>query len=218
MTADRIEQAGRLAAESLRAGDATGWFERLYAAAEQGAAVVPWSRGAPHPLLAEWVERRRPDGTGRRALIVGCGLGDDAELIAALGFDTVAFDISASAVRAARRRFPDTRVDYRAADLLDPPAAWRGAFDLVVEALTVQSLPDPPRPAAIASVRHMVGAGGTLLVIATARDGADRVHGPPWPLTRAEVESFARDGLRPERIEQLAGDPRHWRAEFRRAP
>jgi SAM-dependent methyltransferase len=216
---DPVAAARRLAAEGLAARDATAWFERLYAAAEDGDAVVPWDRGAPHPLLLEW--GAGVEGGGRRALVVGAGLGADAEYVAGLGFETVAFDVSATAVRTARRRFPESPVDYVVADLLDPPDEWHEAFDLVVESLTVQSLPDPPRRDAIAQVGRMVAPGGTLLVIATARDEADGpVQGPPWPLTRAEVESFAAGGLEPVRIEDLrdAQQPEihRWRAQFTR--
>jgi SAM-dependent methyltransferase len=214
---DPDEQALHIAAESLAAGDPTGWFERLYSAAERGAAAVPWDRGAPHPVLVQWAAERGLDGTGRRALVVGSGLGEDAEHVAALGFDTIAFDVSPTAVRSARRRFPGSSVRYAVADLLDPPAEWLGAFDLVVENITVQSLPDPPRADAIANVGRMVAPGGTLLVIAAARDAGDAAHGPPWPLTRAEVESFAAGGLRTVRIDELREPAiRRWRAEFHR--
>jgi SAM-dependent methyltransferase len=215
------ERSRDLATESLAAGDPTGWFEHLYAAAEQGEAVVPWDRGAPRLLLVRWAEERALEGEGRRALVVGCGLGDDADYIAGLGFDTVAFDIAPTAVRAAERRFPDSGVQFLTADLLDPPARWREAFDLVVESHTVQSLPDPPRRHAIARVAHMVRPGGTLIVIAAARDAEDGpVQGPPWPLTRDEIDAFAADDLQPVRIEDLP-DPaepevRRWRAEFHR--
>jgi len=167
-------EPGRLVARALAAGDPTGWFEPLYAAAEEGAAVVPWDRGAPHWLLTAWAGRRALNGDGRRALVVGCGLGADAEYIAGRGFAVLAFDISASAIRAARRRFPGSAVDYQVADLLAPPAGWREAFDLVVESQTVQALPDPPRRDAIASIGRMVAPGGTLVVIALARaDGEE---------------------------------------------
>lgn len=204
-----------LAAQSLAADDPTGWFEQLYAEAEEGRAVVPWFRGAPRPTLVEWAEKRRVTGGGRRALVVGSGLGDDAEYVAGLGFDTVAFDVSASAVRAARRRFPESTVEYVVADLLDPPAEWREAFDLVVESFNVQALPKPVQPAAIVQVGHLVRRGGTLLVIAFAPSPEDPPEeGPPWPLTRHEVESFATDGLRAVGITQDAGA--RWVAEFTR--
>lgn len=218
-TADPDEHARRLAAESLAGDDPTGWFERLYVAAADGVTAVPWDRGAPHKLLVEWAGTyaRR----GGRALVVGCGLGEDAEYVAGLGFDTVAFDISATAVATARRRFPGSPVRYLTADLLDPPAAWERAFDLVVESLTVQALPDPPRRAAIARVAGMVAPGGTLLVVAAAHTGPGRPYeGPPWPLTRDEVMAFTGGGLRPVRTEEItdAGQPgvTRWRAEFHR--
>ena len=213
---------GRLVARALSAGEPTGWFEPLYAAAEEGAAVVPWDRGAPHWLLTAWAERKALNGDGRRALVVGCGLGADAEYIAGRGFAVLAFDISASAIRAARRRFPGSAVDYQVADLLAPPAGWREAFDLVVESQTIQALPDPPRRDAIASIGRMVAPGGTLVVIALARaDGEEAGPWPPWPITRAEIESFTATGLAPVTIEEVAGagpEPpgRRWRAEFRR--
>jgi SAM-dependent methyltransferase len=138
-----------------------------------------------------------------------------------LGFGTIAFDVSDSAIRAARRRFPQSAVHYLTADVLDPPPSWRDAFDLVVESMTLQALPDPPRGEAIPNVRHMVAPGGTLLVIARARDqGSYPDDGPPWSLTRAEIDAFTATGLRPVRIEELRdhGPPatHRWRAQFRR--
>ncbi len=217
---DPDEYIRQLAAESLAAGDPTGWFDRLYVAAEAGTAIVPWDRGVPQRLLVQWVRAGDVVGGGRSALVVGCGLGADAEYLGRLGFATVAFDIAPAAVQSARARFPDSPVDYRTADLLDPPAGWVGAFDLVLESLTVQAMPVPLHQAAIGQVRRLVRAGGTLLVIAAGRDADDQVVGPPWALTRAEIDAFGADGLRPVRVEDL-GDPqqpdlRRWRAEFHR--
>ena len=195
------------------------WFERLYVAAEGGGQPVPWDRGAPHYLLEGWVTERRVDGRGRRALVVGCGMGRDSEYLGGLGFATVAFDFSATAIDAVRRRFPRSPVEYRVADLLDPPPDWDGAFDLVVESLTVQSLPRELRAAAIARVRGFVAPGGTLLVIAAVEEqGPDRPDGP-WPLTRAEVASFAGGGLELAELGDFRdADAHRWRAEFRRRP
>ena len=211
------EKTSPPAAEAIGAGDPTAWFERLYARAEAGKAEVPWDRGAPHRLLVEWVKERELRGDGRRALVVGCGRGDDAEFIAGLDFDTTAFDIAPSAIRTARRRYPLTTVDFVTANLLDPPAAWREAFDLVVESLTLQSLPDPLRATAIRNVAPMVAPGGTLIVNARARDEDDDPgEGPPWPLTRAEIDAIGEGVLETVRIEDLRDpDARRWRAEFR---
>jgi SAM-dependent methyltransferase len=151
---DPDEHSRRLAAESLAADDPTGWFERLYAEARDGEAVVPWDRGAPDRLLVEWTHARGVDGGGRRALVVGSGLGDDAEHVAGLGYETVGFDVAATAVATARSRFPDTAVRYVTADVLDPPAEWSGAFALVVECINVQALPERLHARAIATAAY----------------------------------------------------------------
>ena len=101
---DAEHNAVRLAHESIAAGDPTGWFERLYSAAAAGQADVPWDRRAPSPLLVQWATERgfsaALDRSAQAALVVGCGLGDDAEFISSLGFRTVACDISVSAIQA----------------------------------------------------------------------------------------------------------------------
>jgi hypothetical protein len=108
-------------------------------------------------------------------------------------------------------------VRYRVADLLNPPAEWRQAFDLVVEIYTVQAMPAAVRQRATANVAGLVGPGGTLFVGAVARDEEDGSdEGPPWPMSRTEIEAFAAGELTVVRIEnthEVAG-PR-WVAEFR---
>jgi hypothetical protein len=167
----------------------------------------------------EWAQRARLTGTARSAVVVGCALGADAEYVAGLGFDTVGFDVSPTAVDLARQRHPDATVAYVCADLLDPPAAWRHAFDLVVEIITLQALPPDLHAQAGSAVRDFVAPDGTLLVIGAVPD--DAVATGPWPLTRAEIEALATDGLQAISIEirEMPNAPidRRWRAEFRRA-
>jgi SAM-dependent methyltransferase len=196
------------------------FFDELYLAAGAGGRAVPWDRdGAPQQLLADWAAERQVTGAGRRAVVVGCGLGGDAEFLARLGFATVGFDFSAAAIEQARQLFPGSPVEYAAADLLDLPRPWLGRYDLVMESLTVQSQPRSLRPEVVAAVRSLAAPGGTVLVI-SAQEGV-RAETPigPWPLSRADVESFAGDGLTLVRLEEPPGPdggPR-WRAEFRRA-
>jgi SAM-dependent methyltransferase len=220
VTDDPDADATRLAAESLAQGDPTGWFEPLYAGAAAGDAIVPWDRGEPSPLLTGWARQRELDGAGRPALVVGCGLGEDAEYVAGSGFQVTAFDISPTAIRGARERFPSSTVNYMVADLLEPPATWAGAFDLVVESFTVQAMPLSVRPTAIAHVGQLVAPGGELIVITAIREDGEQVDGPPWPLSRAELGSFAAGGLRSAGIEYLPrpGDSGRYRARavFRR--
>jgi SAM-dependent methyltransferase len=217
---ERMRETRRLAAAGLDDADPSAWFDRLYAAADEGRAAVPWDRGGPHPLLLDWVERRRPDGHGKRALVVGCGLGDDAELIASLGFETVAFDISPTAIAIARSRYPDSSVDYVVTSLFDVPHDWLGGFTFVFESQTVQSIPESMRADAMSAVVSTVGPGGRLLVIAAAREDDEAADGPPWPLTRSDIDAFGRAGVRVVEVERLHGPPGPsvwvWRALFDR--
>ena len=175
---------------------------------------MPWDAEAPQQLLLDWTRERGLRGEGRSAVVVGCGLGRDAELIGSLGFHTIAFDVSVTAIRGAQRRHPESPVHYVVADLLELPAGWPGAFDLVVESITVQSLPRWLREQATAAVASLVAPGGTLIVVSSALgEHEDPDAGPPWPLTQPEIEAFSTDELRPVRIEQI-GD--RWRAELQR--
>jgi len=194
------------------------WFEAVYDLAQGDAAAVPWARSAAFPLLAQWLAQRGPLN-GLRAVDVGCGLGDNAEALAAAGARVTAFDLVESAADWARRRFPNSAVTYCAADLFAPPDAWRGAFDLVHECYTLQALPDALLPAAAQALAALVAPRGALLVISRAREEEGAVGGPPWPLTRAQIEGLAVDGLRLKTLEDIAADGdlvRHWRALFRR--
>lgn len=222
---DLVRRRARLlAAEAAAAGDATGWFETLYAEAQAGTAVVPWDDRQPNRHLIEWsgdAVARGIAGAGRRALVVGCGVCDDPEFLAALDCAVTAFDVSPTAVAQARRRFAGSPVTYQVADLLAPPPAWAGAFDLVAEIYTVQALYGKARAAAIAALPGLVAPGGTLLVIARATDEQDPVRDPavmPWPLSRRELEAMAGGVLTPRCIEKFLDDekpPRlRWRAEF----
>jgi 2-polyprenyl-3-methyl-5-hydroxy-6-metoxy-1,4-benzoquinol methylase len=205
----------RAAAESYAADDATGWFERVYAAAEAGEAVVPWDHHEPAPALVSWARACGLNGARRRALVVGCGLGDDAEFLAGLGFSVVAFDISATAIEAARRRWPGSPVAYEQADLFAAPPEWARGFDFVLEDATVQALPESVRPRAIRAIAEFVGPGGALLAIARARrDDEPARELPPFTLLRAELESFGDFGLTVVRLD--LADELHWLGEYAR--
>jgi len=174
-----------LANRSVGRGDPTGWFEELYRLAETRPEVIPWADEKVNPHLVTWAERNGIEGRGRRALVVGCGYGDDAEWLANRGFRVLAFDVSPTAISAARRRFPDSRVDYREADVLGLPNEWIRAFDLVFEAYTLQVLPREPR--AVAARQIAATAKDTLLIVARGRDEDDDPGQMPWPLTRRDL-------------------------------
>ena len=197
------KRARELAAEFNRRGDPTGWFEVLYQEAEAGKSVVPWADLRTNRQLLTFWEKHPQDTGGKLALVVGCGLGDDAEQLSAWGYRTTAFDISETGIRAARRRYPDSAVEYLVSDVLNPPASFLRKFDFVFEAHTLQVLPGGLRAKAMERIASFVRSGGLLLVIARGRRLTDPEGEMPWPLTREELSAFTTAGLRELSFEEI---------------
>jgi len=177
----KLSEAAETDGEPLR------WFEELYAGANRNSNEIPWARMEPHPKMVEWTANQ-PDVQGK-ALVIGCGLGDDAEWLSVAGFEVTAFDISESSIQWCKERFPSTAVDYIVADLLNPPEAWFNAFDLVVEIHILQAIPEEVRDPAAAQIPGLLNSDGSLLCIGRlAGLQTPNETPPPWPLSRTWLE------------------------------
>ena len=201
--------------------DPLGWFETLYSDAKGATDRIPWADQKPNTHLVAWLNREKISGGGRSAIVVGCALGDDAEELARRGFRVTGFDISSSAIGWAQQRFPESSVEYVAADLFKLPQRWQATFDFVFEAYTIQALPRSLRDAAIANVASLVRpSGGQLLVICRGREDNEDEGTLPWPLSHAEIGHFASHGLRPLSFENFFDDReppvRRFRALFQK--
>jgi 2-polyprenyl-3-methyl-5-hydroxy-6-metoxy-1,4-benzoquinol methylase len=204
---DKMQQEGRsnkdpravareLAEQALAAGNPLEWFDRLYGLAESGQASVPWADRVVNPNLIHLYERFKDRLPCSTVLVVGCGLGDDAEYFAALNFKVTAFDISVTAISQCCRRFPTTTVAYRTENLFEMPANWKNGFDVVIESYTLQVLPQTMRSGAIRNICRTLSPGGYLLFVSRAREESEPRGTMPWPLTRRELREFQRCGLR----------------------
>ena len=210
--------ARKLAKEFVARGDPLGWFEALYT--EGDASKIPWADQKVNPNFEEWLGQRKIQGRGKKALEVGCGLGDNAERLAEMDFEVTAFDISPTAVDWCQRRFPQSRVLYVVEDLFHARETWKEAFDFVLESYTLQVLPPGLRRPAIQCISGFVAPGGTLLVIARGRKPEDPKGEMPWPLVREELRAFEDYGLQEANFEEYLDkeDPpvRRFRVEYRR--
>lgn len=217
---------GKRRADALRAeygerGDPFGWFEALYRAAEGDPSLVPWGHETARPELVEWVEALPPGRRKGRALDIACGLGDNAAALARAGFDVTAFDVAPAAVEWAEKRYPSLGIEWRAANLLEPPQDWFGGFDLVNETYTIQAMRPPHREQGIAVLPKLVAPGGALILVARGRNPGEPENPPPWPLLRAELAPLTQAGLEEVSFENFLADRqgrkvRHFRAEYRK--
>ncbi|GAB1421225.1 methyltransferase domain-containing protein [Anaerolineales bacterium] len=183
------------------------WFEAVYAGVDGQIQHVPWARERVNHYLKDWLGRYGKAYQGKKALVIGCGLGDDAEALAEYSLEVSAFDISSTAIEWCQRRFPQSTVAYQVGDLFKLPTEWLAAFDLVVEIYTIQSLPHSLRETSMQQVRQLIKPAGTLVLVAFVQEEHMQFQGPPWPLKLSELRSFTELGLALE-SEQFFKDDR----------
>lgn len=192
-----------LAAQFNANGDPLGWFDALYKEANGDTEKIPWVDMEPNAFFKAWAEINGLKGESRRALVVGCGLGDDAKYLSDLGFRVTAFDISPTAIDWAKRVYDDGDIRFETADLFNPPVEWTwdkgtdadGGFDFVLEIYTIQPLPMELRPKVIDAISRFVAPGGTLVVVTRGRENDEEIGDVPWPLSLDDLARFGENGL-----------------------
>lgn len=204
---DAHASAGGLRSERLKVDDTdlaplkaesrfeVQWCEQVYQEAMGEAGRVPWNLDGPCPILTEWLNVRAPRivRPGSRAVVVGCGLGDDVVELVDRGYDAMGFDVSESAIKWANRRHPQCAGRFLMADLLSLPQRMLGRFDLVAEVGTLQSMPIELRLLAAKCLCKLLTPRGVMVAIACGRDDAEAkepIEGPPWPISDHELDSL----------------------------
>ena len=203
---DKRARARELADKFAEGGDPTGWFDQLYKEAAGDNEKIPWADLEPNRFFRAWAEKVDLRGNGRRALVVGCGLGDDAVYLDDLGFDVTAFDISSTAIEWARRLHTERNIKFEVMDLFEPFRGWLGAFDFVLEVYTIQPLPLEMRERVMDSIAAFVAPGGELVVVTRGREDNEEVVKVPWPVSRGELARFEEAGLIQTHFEVMPDD------------
>jgi SAM-dependent methyltransferase len=160
----------------------------------------------PNKFLARYAEATDLRGNNRKALVVGCGLGDDARFLHDLGFRVTAFDISPTAIEWARRIHRDTDIKFVVADLFDPPKNWYQAFEFVLEVYTIQPLPLEMRAQTIDAIANFARLKANLVVVTRGREDDEIPLELPWALSRKDLSRFETNSFRQIRFEEMFGD------------
>lgn len=152
------------------------------------------------------LDRAVPSGA-RSTLDVGCGDGFLAARLARRIDRVVGLDRDAPVLDRARRRWPDSTVEWRLGDVMGDALAGE-RFDAVVSNATLHHLPD--QDAALRRLAELVAPGGTLAIVGFARNGA-----ADWP--RALLGQAVLTGLNLALRKWEHSAPQHWPPPLRYA-
>lgn len=164
---------------------------------------APWEVGRPQQAI---VRLGTAGGFAGAVLDAGCGSGDNALYVAALGFSVLGVDVAETALASARAK-ADARgidVEFVAADALRSARLGR-RFETVLDCGLFHTFDADERREYLSSLASVTEHGGTLYVLCFSDDGPDT---GPHPVSRKELEAaFDSDSgwriatIEPDRIE-----------------
>lgn len=126
------------------------------------------AQAAADRWLQRWLPLLAGRAGGHPVLEIGCGKGDDTQTLVAAGLDVHAFDLSPSAVEAARLRAPGAAIECR--DLRAPWPLGEGRAGAIVASLSLHYFPWDETAELAARLRAALRPGGILLCRLNAAD------------------------------------------------
>ncbi|MAD42013.1 MAG: methyltransferase type 11 [Arcobacter sp.] len=177
----------------------TAWFDSIYTDAQGDYKAVFWADLEPSPYLVKWLKENpgfienTPLSKQKKAIVVGCGVGDDAEALSEYGYEVIGFDISKEAINLCKKRYPNSKVKYLVADLFDYDKQWFQNFDVVYECNTIQVLPGKYRIQARIAISNLLKKHGHALVSCRSRKKGEQEDDIPLPLDYDEINKFVID-------------------------
>jgi 2-polyprenyl-3-methyl-5-hydroxy-6-metoxy-1,4-benzoquinol methylase len=171
--------------------DPTGWFESIYKNVNGNYKDVFWADLEPNPYLIEYIKNNPINNAkSKKAIVVGCGVGDDCEFLSNNGYEVIGFDISSSAIQLCKNRYPNSKVTYLVADLFKYPKNWFENFDLIYECNTIQVLPGKYRIEARDAIASLASKNGLIIVSCRSRISGEQEDDIPLPLDKNEIDGF----------------------------
>lgn len=167
--------------------DSNKFFDNIYKNSGGDGANVPWATLEANKYLLEYLGQNT---VGGKAIVIGCGLGDDAVALEKAGFDVTAIDVSQTAIDWCRERFSNCEVNFQIQDIFELPQDMIGAYDFIFESRTIQSLALEYRNKIIGAISSLMAPDAKALVVADGKQDHEKHDGPPWPLTVNELRLF----------------------------
>jgi SAM-dependent methyltransferase len=143
---------------------------------------APWDVGGPQPAI---VRVASAGGFTGAVLDAGCGTGENALHLAALGLSVMGVDVAPTAVAIARGKAKDRglEVEFAVADAFQLESLGR-RFDTVLDCALFHTCNGDERPRYVASLAAVTAPGATLHVLCFSDDGPDT---GPHPVSRQEL-------------------------------
>jgi len=164
---------------------------------------APWDVGRPQPAI---VRVAAAGGFAGAVLDAGCGTGENALLVASLGWPVLGVDVAGTALAIARAKAAERGIDaeFSAADALHLERLGR-RFATVLDCGLFHSFGDDERPGYVASLASVTEPAGTLYVLCFSDDGPGT---GPHPVSQAELRAAFGPGsgwnvaaIEPERVQ-----------------
>ena len=174
----------------------SAWCDSVYTDAQGDYKAFFWADLEPSPYLVKWLEQQehktnnKSAKKSKKAIVIGCGVGDDAEALSDFGYEVIGFDISPEAIKLCQKRYPNTKVNYLVADLFNYDKKWLQNFDVVYECNTIQILPGKYRIKARKAISNLLSKNGHALVSCRSRKKGEKENDIPMPLDYEEINQF----------------------------
>jgi SAM-dependent methyltransferase len=143
---------------------------RAFDTAYADGGVPTWEIGRPQPAVVRLVEAGAFGEPGATVLDAGCGTGEHALLLAAIGHPVVGVDLAAEAIRRARAKAAERGVHpspkFLVGDALDLRTLEPfGPFDAALDVGLFHTFSDADRPRYAASLAAAVRPGGHAFIL-----------------------------------------------------
>jgi SAM-dependent methyltransferase len=164
---------------------------------------APWDTGQPQPAVVRLASR---GGFAGAVLDAGCGTGENALHVAALGWPVLGVDVAQTALAIARAKAADRgiEVEFAAADALRLELLGR-RFETVLDCGLFHTFDRDERPGYVASLASVTEPAGTLYVLCFSDAGPGT---GPHPVSREELKAAFHPGtgwnaaaIEPDRVQ-----------------